>query len=237
MQPSLQAKLLQVLQDGEFARLGSRDDVRVDVRVVAATNRDLEQAVADGLFREDLFFRLNVVCITLPPLRQRRDEIPALMQLFLAHYSEHYNKPRSSRRRTRCGCSGSTTGRATSASSRTSSNAWSFSGPTSPCGVTSPMRSPTARRLRVPFRRFRDARPRRPRLRRRRHPRPRRPAPQPPGADRLVEGHRASGGARSGTRADLPDAAAHTMEPPRSRRDARHQLQGAALQDQGSGAR
>jgi two-component system response regulator AtoC len=94
MQPGLQAKLLQVLQDGEFARLGSRDDVRVDVRVVAATNRDLDQAVANGLFREDLFFRLNVVCITLPPLRQRRDEIPALMQLFLNHYAEHYNKPR-----------------------------------------------------------------------------------------------------------------------------------------------
>jgi two-component system response regulator AtoC len=94
MHMSLQAKLLQVLQDGEFARLGSRDDVRVDVRVVAATNRDLEQAVGNGQFREDLFFRLNVVCITLPPLRQRRDEIPALMQLFLNHYSEHYNKPR-----------------------------------------------------------------------------------------------------------------------------------------------
>ena len=94
MQLPLQAKLLQVLQDGEFARLGSRDDVRVDVRIVAATNRDLDQAVANGLFREDLFFRLNVVCITLPPLRQRRDEIPALMHLFLNHYSDHYNKPR-----------------------------------------------------------------------------------------------------------------------------------------------
>jgi two-component system response regulator AtoC len=94
MQLPLQSKLLQVLQDGEFARLGSRDDVRVDVRVVAATNRDLERAVADGSFREDLFFRLNVVCITLPPLRQRRDEIPTLTQLFLRHYAEHYNKPR-----------------------------------------------------------------------------------------------------------------------------------------------
>jgi len=89
----LQSKLLQVLQDGEFARLGGRQDVRVDVRVVAATNRDLELAVADGQFREDLFFRLNVVCITLPPLRQRRDEIPALTQHFLEQYSAHYNKP------------------------------------------------------------------------------------------------------------------------------------------------
>jgi two-component system, NtrC family, response regulator AtoC len=93
MQPSLQAKLLQVLQDGEFARLGSREEVRVDVRVVAATNRNLEQAVTDGHFREDLFFRLNVVCIVVPPLRQRRDEIPALADFFLRHYSEHYNRP------------------------------------------------------------------------------------------------------------------------------------------------
>ena len=93
MQPPLQSKLLQVLQDGEFARLGSREDVRVDVRVVAATNRNLEQAVADGQLREDLFFRLNVVCIALPPLRQRRDEIPALTELFLRQYAEHYNRP------------------------------------------------------------------------------------------------------------------------------------------------
>jgi two-component system response regulator AtoC len=93
MQPPLQSKLLQVLQDGEFARLGGRNDVRVDVRIVAATNRDLEVAVAEGQFREDLFFRLNVVCITLPPLRQRRDEIPELTRLFLSQYCEHYNKP------------------------------------------------------------------------------------------------------------------------------------------------
>ncbi len=89
----LQSKLLQVLQDGEFARLGGRQDVKVDVRVVAATNRDLESAVAEGQFREDLYFRLNVVCITLPPLRQRRDEVAPLTEYFLRHYSEHYNKP------------------------------------------------------------------------------------------------------------------------------------------------
>ena len=93
MPPPLQSKLLQVLQDGEFARLGGREDVHVDVRIVAATNRDLEVAVGDGQFREDLFFRLNVVCITLPPLRQRRDEIPLLTARFLAQYAEHYNKP------------------------------------------------------------------------------------------------------------------------------------------------
>jgi two-component system, NtrC family, response regulator AtoC len=93
MSAPLQAKLLQVLQDGEFSRLGGKHDLRVDVRVVAATNRDLEQAVAQGQFREDLFFRLNVVSITLPPLRQRREEIPALTEYFLKRYSVHYNKP------------------------------------------------------------------------------------------------------------------------------------------------
>ncbi|HEU4937100.1 MAG TPA: sigma-54 dependent transcriptional regulator [Vicinamibacterales bacterium] len=90
----LQSKLLQVLQDGEFSRLGGRDDVHVDVRVVAATNQDLERAVVDRTFREDLFFRLNVVCITLPPLRQRRDEIPLLTDVFLQQYAARYNKAR-----------------------------------------------------------------------------------------------------------------------------------------------
>ncbi len=94
MQPPLQSKLLQVLQDGEFSRLGGRGDVRVDVRILTATNRDLENAVANGQFREDLFFRLNVVCITLPPLRQRRDEITALTNMFIERYAEHYNRPR-----------------------------------------------------------------------------------------------------------------------------------------------
>jgi two-component system response regulator AtoC len=90
---ALQAKLLQVLQDGEFSRLGGKNDVRVDVRVIAATNRDLERLVADGLFREDLFFRLNVVCITLPPLRERREEVPMLCEYFLKKYSVQYHKP------------------------------------------------------------------------------------------------------------------------------------------------
>jgi two-component system response regulator AtoC len=89
----LQAKLLQVLQDGEFSRLGGKHDVHVDVRVLAATNQDLEQAVADGRFREDFFFRLNVVSILLPPLRDRREEIPILAAYFLKKYSVQYNKP------------------------------------------------------------------------------------------------------------------------------------------------
>jgi two-component system response regulator AtoC len=89
----LQSKLLQVLQDGEFARLGGKSDVHVDVRVITATNRDLESAVASGLFREDLYFRLNVVTISLPPLRERREEIPFLTDHFLKKYSVQYNKP------------------------------------------------------------------------------------------------------------------------------------------------
>jgi two-component system, NtrC family, response regulator AtoC len=93
MSPALQAKLLQVLQDGEFSRLGGKHDVHVDVRIIAATNRDLERAVAEGQFREDLFFRLNVVGIQLPPLRERREEVPVLTDYFLKKYSVQYNKP------------------------------------------------------------------------------------------------------------------------------------------------
>jgi two-component system, NtrC family, response regulator AtoC len=82
-----------VLQDGEFARLGGKADVHVDVRVIAATNRNLEQAVRDGQFREDLYFRLNVVTIAVPPLRERREEVPVLTDYFLKKYSVQYNKP------------------------------------------------------------------------------------------------------------------------------------------------
>jgi len=94
LQP-LQAKLLHVLQDGEFSRLGSHGDLRVDVRIIAATNRRLEEAVSTGQFREDLFFRLNVVGIKMPPLRERREEIPLFVRHFLAKYSAHYNRPRA----------------------------------------------------------------------------------------------------------------------------------------------
>jgi len=92
MHPSLQAKLLQVLQDGEFSRLGGENDVRVDTRVIAATNRNLEQAVAEGSFREDLFYRLNVVTTQLPPLRDRKDAIPLLVDHFLNMYNRQYGK-------------------------------------------------------------------------------------------------------------------------------------------------
>ncbi len=92
MHPSLQAKLLQVLQDGEFSRLGSESDVHVDTRIIAATNRNLEEAVADGSFREDLYYRLNVVTVHLPPLRERKDAIPLLIDQFLQKNNEQYNK-------------------------------------------------------------------------------------------------------------------------------------------------
>jgi two-component system response regulator AtoC len=91
----LQAKLLQVLQDREFTRLGGKQDIRVDVRVIAATNKDLQTACRDGQFRDDLFFRLNVVSIDLPPLRERRDEIPVLTEYFLRKYAAEYNRPHS----------------------------------------------------------------------------------------------------------------------------------------------
>jgi two-component system response regulator AtoC len=93
MSGPLQAKLLQVLQDGEFSRLGGQADVRVDVRVVAATNRDLEEMVTAGHFREDLYYRLNVVNVHVPPLRERVDEIPVLCDHFLRRYSEKYGRP------------------------------------------------------------------------------------------------------------------------------------------------
>jgi two-component system, NtrC family, response regulator AtoC len=92
MHPALQAKLLHVLQDGEFARLGGKRDIAVDVRVLAATNKPIERAVEEGLFREDLFYRLNVVSVHIPPLRERREEIPVFLDFFLRKYSEYYGK-------------------------------------------------------------------------------------------------------------------------------------------------
>jgi two-component system response regulator AtoC len=92
MHPSLQAKLLQVLQDGEFSRLGGESDVHVDSRILAATNRKLEEAVQQGTFREDLYYRLNVVTIHIPPLRERRDAIALLVDHFLRKYNEQYRK-------------------------------------------------------------------------------------------------------------------------------------------------
>jgi two-component system response regulator AtoC len=92
MHPALQAKLLQVLQDGEFSRLGGESDVHVNTRIIAATNRNLEEAVQDQSFREDLYYRLNVVTVHLPPLRDRMDAIPLLVDHFLQRNNEQYKK-------------------------------------------------------------------------------------------------------------------------------------------------
>ena len=93
MKPALQAKLLHVLQDAEFTKLGSNKKINVDVRVVTATNRDLEQMMVRGDFREDLYYRLKVIEAYVPPLRERRDEIPKLTDFFLTKYSQRYNRP------------------------------------------------------------------------------------------------------------------------------------------------
>jgi two-component system response regulator PilR (NtrC family) len=88
-----QAKLLRVMQEREFMRLGGMETIKVDVRIIAATNCDLKEMVEDGRFREDLFYRLHVISIYLPPLRERKDDIPVIAHHFLAKYSDENRKP------------------------------------------------------------------------------------------------------------------------------------------------
>jgi two-component system response regulator PilR (NtrC family) len=92
--PTIQVKLLRVIQEREFRRVGGNHDVKVDVRVVAATNKDLEKAVADGSFREDLYYRLDVIPIRLPPLRMRTGDIPLLVTHFLERFAKESGKPK-----------------------------------------------------------------------------------------------------------------------------------------------
>ncbi len=89
---SLQAKLLRVLQEKEIERLGGSSPIKIDVRIIAATNKDLEKMVYEGTFREDLYYRLNVISIHIPPLRERKEDIPLLVYYFLEKFNKEYNK-------------------------------------------------------------------------------------------------------------------------------------------------
>ncbi len=93
LSPFLQAKLLRVLEDQTFRRVGGVRDITVDVRVIAASNRDLEQGVHDKHFRADLYYRLSVICVHLPPLRERKEDVLPLAEFFLRHYRDKFRKP------------------------------------------------------------------------------------------------------------------------------------------------
>lgn len=93
LEPGLQAKLLQLLQDGQFCPVGGQEDKQVEVRVICATNRDLEKEIAEGAFRQDLYYRINVVNIQLPSLRQRAADIPLISDFLRQVYSEKFNRP------------------------------------------------------------------------------------------------------------------------------------------------
>ena len=99
MSAVMQVKLLRVLQERRFRRVGGLEELQADIRVIAATNQDLAKAVAEGRFREDLFYRINVIPIALPPLRERREDIPLLADHFLAKYTEQMGKDSHGHRR------------------------------------------------------------------------------------------------------------------------------------------
>src|SRR5438477_10873236 len=91
LDPALQSKLLQLLQDGQFCRIGAQEDKKVEVRVVCATNRQLEHEIAAGSFRQDLYYRINVVNLQMPALRERAVDIPGLVAYFLDYYNRKFN--------------------------------------------------------------------------------------------------------------------------------------------------
>jgi len=93
MPTSLQAKLLHILQDGQFSRLGSRSVIKADVRILAATNINIPEALATRRLREDLYYRLNAFTLQVPPLRERKEEIPILLKHFMSHQAERYARP------------------------------------------------------------------------------------------------------------------------------------------------
>jgi len=90
---SAQAKLLRVVEDGKITRVGSNESISVDVRIIAATNQNLEELMKEKRFREDLYFRLNVVCLKLPPLRERQEDVSPLIEAFVKEFSQMYGKP------------------------------------------------------------------------------------------------------------------------------------------------
>ena len=93
MQPALQAKMLQLIEEKCFRRIGGTKNIVIDIRIVAATNRDLKKALEDRTFRQDLYYRLNVINIFLPPLAERREDIIPLVEHFIGLYSREFNKP------------------------------------------------------------------------------------------------------------------------------------------------
>ncbi|MBI4303639.1 MAG: sigma-54-dependent Fis family transcriptional regulator [Chloroflexi bacterium] len=93
MSANIQVHLLRVLEEKEFARVGGNEPIKVDVRIISATNKDMKKAIAAGQFREDLYYRLNVVNVELPPLRERKEDIPLLVQHFLKNFAEENKKP------------------------------------------------------------------------------------------------------------------------------------------------